>query len=107
MSGISPLAAYLAMCSGGVCFSHANSSGFWLTCSLSGLDFKQGLRSVGASTAIAGLSCCAFTMWQLKCRNPALVQLPPGSEIRAEMYFSENHGATSESCISQPLHPAV
>lgn len=60
--GVSPLAAYLAMCSGGVCFSHANSSGFWLTCSLSGLDFKQGLRSVGASTAIAGLSCCAFTL---------------------------------------------
>ena len=60
--GVSPLAAYLAMCSGAICFSHANSSGFWLTCSLSGLDFKQGLRSVGASTALSGLACCAFTL---------------------------------------------
>lgn len=60
--GVSPLAAYLAMCSGGICFSHANSSGFWLTCSLSKLDFGQGLRSIGASTAISGLACCAFTL---------------------------------------------
>lgn len=60
--GLSPLAAYLAMCSGAICFSHANSSGFWLTCSLSGLDFRQGLRSVGASTALSGLACCAFTL---------------------------------------------
>lgn len=60
--GVSTLAAYLAMCSGGIAFSHANSSGFWLTCSLSNLDFKQGLRSVGGSTLIGGLACCAMTL---------------------------------------------
>lgn len=60
--GVSTLAAYLAMCSGGVIMSHANSSGFWLTCSMSQMDFKQGLRSVGMSTLISGLGCCGMTL---------------------------------------------
>ena len=59
---ISPLACYLAMCSGGVAFSHANSSGFWLTASMSGLNFNQGLRAIGGSTAISGLACSIFTL---------------------------------------------
>ena len=59
---VSNLAAYLAICSGGIAFSHANSSGFWLTCSMSKLDFNQGLKSVGVSTLVSGLACCAFTL---------------------------------------------
>lgn len=60
--GVSALAAYLAMCSGGVIMSHANSSGFWLTCSMSGLDFKQGIRSVGMVTLVSGLASCVMTL---------------------------------------------
>lgn len=60
--GISNLAAYLAMCSGAVAFSHANSSGFWLTCSMTKLNFKQGLRAIGGSTALSGLACSVFTL---------------------------------------------
>lgn len=60
--GVSTLAAYLAMCSGGVIMSHANSSGFWLTCSMTQLDFKQGIRSVGMATLTSGLACCVMTL---------------------------------------------
>lgn len=60
--GVSTLAAYLAMCSGGIIMSHANSSGFWLTCSMTQLDFKQGIRSVGMVTLVTGLACCAMTL---------------------------------------------
>lgn len=59
---LSGLAAYLAMCSGAISFSHANSSGFWLTCSMSNLDFKQGLRAVGGATLISGMACCAMVL---------------------------------------------
>ena len=60
--GISNLACYLAKCSGGLPFSHANSSGFWLTCSMSQLNFKQGLRSIGGVTAVQGVACGIFTI---------------------------------------------
>lgn len=59
---LSNLAAYLAMCSGAIAFSHANSSGFWLTCSMSNLDFRQGLRAVGGATLVSGLACCATVL---------------------------------------------
>lgn len=65
---VSALAAYLAMCSGAIAFSHANSSGFWLTCSMSNMDFKQGLRSVGGSTLISGLTCCTATLILYFCK---------------------------------------
>ena len=58
--GVSTLAAYLAMCSGGIIMSHANNSGFWLTCSMTQLNFKQGIRSVGMVTLVTGLACCAL-----------------------------------------------
>ncbi len=60
--GISNLAAYLAMCSGAVAVSHANSSGFWLTCSMTRLNFKQGLRAIGGSTTVSGIACSLFTL---------------------------------------------
>ncbi len=56
--GVSNLAAFLAIGAGAVIFSHANSSGFWLISGLCNLDFKQGLRSIGAGTAIGGGTCC-------------------------------------------------
>jgi GntP family gluconate:H+ symporter len=52
---ISPLAAYLACATGAQIFKHSNSSGFWVTVSLSNMDLAQGLRSVGGATAISGL----------------------------------------------------
>lgn len=60
--GLSPLAAYLAMCAGAVIMSHANSSGFWLTCSMSNMDFKQGIQSVGMSTLLSGAACCVTVL---------------------------------------------
>ena len=51
-----------AMCSGAIAFSHANSSGFWLTCSLSKLNFNQGFRAIGGSTALSGLATSIFTL---------------------------------------------
>ncbi|SMB81691.1 gluconate:H+ symporter, GntP family [Pasteurella testudinis DSM 23072] len=52
---ISPLAAYLACATGAQIFKHSNSSGFWVTVSLSNMDLAQGLKSVGGATAISGL----------------------------------------------------
>lgn len=52
--GLSPLAAYLACGTGALMFKHANSSGFWVTVTMSNLDVKQGIRSVGISSTIAG-----------------------------------------------------
>lgn len=60
--GISNLAAYLAICSGSIAIAHANSSGFWLICSLANLNFKQGMRSVGLVSAVSGVFCMAFTL---------------------------------------------
>ena len=50
------------MCSGGIIMSHANNSGFWLTCSMTQLNFKQDIRSVGMVTLVTGLACCAMTL---------------------------------------------
>lgn len=41
---ISPLAAYLACATGAQIFKHSNSSGFWVTVSLSNMDLAQGLN---------------------------------------------------------------
>ncbi|WP_439259013.1 GntP family permease [Lonepinella sp. BR2930] len=53
---LSPLAAYLACATGAQVFKHSNSSGFWVTVSLSNMDLGQGLKSVGAATAISGFT---------------------------------------------------
>ena len=60
--GLSPLAAYLAIGSGGIIFSHANSSGLWLTSTLYNLEFDEALKSIGGSTLVSGLACCAMTL---------------------------------------------
>lgn len=52
--GITPLAAFLACGTGALMFKHANSSGFWVTVTMSNLNVKQGIKSVGISSTIAG-----------------------------------------------------
>jgi GntP family gluconate:H+ symporter len=54
--GISPLAAFLACASGAQIFKHSNSSGFWVTVSLSNMSLAEGLRSVGGATFVSGLA---------------------------------------------------
>ena len=53
--GVSPLAAFLACGTGALMFKHANSSGFWVTVTMSNMDIKQGIRGVGVGSTIAGL----------------------------------------------------
>ncbi|MBN9780996.1 GntP family permease [Vibrio parahaemolyticus] len=52
---LSPLAAYLACATGAQIFKHSNSSGFWVTVSLSGMNLGQGIKAVGGATAVSGL----------------------------------------------------
>jgi len=59
--GISPIAAFLACGTGALMFKHANSSGFWVTVSMSNMDVKQGIRAVGGASTVAGLVGAAFT----------------------------------------------
>lgn len=52
--GITPVAAFLACGSGALMFKHANSSGFWVTVTMSNMDIKQGFRTVSFASTIAG-----------------------------------------------------
>ena len=60
--GVSPLAAFLACASGALMFKQANSSGFWVTVSMSNMDVKQGLRGVGVASTVAGAVCSIVTI---------------------------------------------
>lgn len=62
--GISPVAAFLACGTGALMFKHANSSGFWVTVSMSNMDVKQGIRAVGGASTVAGVTG-AFVTWIL------------------------------------------
>lgn len=59
--GISPVAAFLACGTGALMFKHANSSGFWVTVSMSNMDVKQGICAVGGASTIAGVVGAIFT----------------------------------------------
>ena len=59
--GISPLAAFLACGTGALMFKHANSSGFWVTVSMSNMDVKQGIRAVGGASTVAGFTGAVIT----------------------------------------------
>ncbi|MGL5433895.1 MAG: GntP family permease [Lachnospiraceae bacterium] len=59
--GISPVAAFLACGTGALMFKHANSSGFWVTVSMSNMDVKQGIRAVGGASTVAGVTGAVFT----------------------------------------------
>lgn len=52
--GISPLAAFLASGTGSLMFKHANSSGFWVTVTMSNMSVNQGIKSVSVASTIAG-----------------------------------------------------
>lgn len=52
--GISPLAAFLACGTGALMFKHSNSSGFWVTTSMSNMSLTQGMISVGGFSTVAG-----------------------------------------------------
>ncbi len=52
--GVSPLAAFLCCGTGALMFKHANSSGFWVTVSMSNMDIRQGIRGVSVGSTIAG-----------------------------------------------------
>ena len=59
--GLSPVAAFLACGTGALMFKHANSSGFWVTVSMSNMDVNQGIRAVGGASTVAGVVGAAFT----------------------------------------------
>ncbi|GAB3055155.1 GntP family permease [Sediminivirga luteola] len=54
--GVSALAVYLACGTGAQIFKHANSSGFWVTTTLSNMTVGQGIRSIGVATSLSGIS---------------------------------------------------
>ncbi|NJQ05745.1 GntP family permease [Streptomyces lonarensis] len=52
--GLSGLALFLACGTGAQIMKHANSSGFWVTTTLSNMTVGQGIRSIGLASAISG-----------------------------------------------------
>lgn len=59
--GISPVAAFLACGTGALMFKHANSSGFWVTVSMSNMNVNQGIRGVGGASTVAGFTGAVIT----------------------------------------------
>ena len=60
--GISPLAAFLCVCSAAMMFKHGNSSAFWMGVSLSNMSFPQGLKGVGIGCTLGSIASCIFTV---------------------------------------------
>lgn len=60
--GVTPLAAFLACGTGALMFKHANSSGFWVTVSMSNMDVSQGIRAVGVGSTVAGFTGALITV---------------------------------------------
>ena len=46
---------------GALMFKHANSSGFWVTVSMSNMDVNQGIRAVGGGSTVAGFTGALVT----------------------------------------------
>lgn len=53
---LSPLAVYLACATGAQIMKHANSSGFWVTTTLSNMTVGQGIRSIGVASVLSGVT---------------------------------------------------
>lgn len=53
---LSPLVVYLACATGAQIMKHANSSGFWVTTTLSNMTVGQGIRSIGVASVISGVT---------------------------------------------------
>lgn len=51
-----PIVVYLACATGAQIMKHANSSGFWMTTTLSNMTVGQGIRSIGVASAISGVT---------------------------------------------------
>ena len=60
--GVSPTAAFLACGTGALMFKHANSSGFWVTVTMSNMDVRQGIRAVGGGSTVAGFTGAIVTI---------------------------------------------
>ncbi len=60
--GVSPLAAFLCCGTGALMFKHANSSGFWVTVSMSNMDIRQGIKGVSVGSTIAGGTGAVVTL---------------------------------------------
>lgn len=60
--GISPLAAFLCCATGALMFKHTNSSGFWVTVTMSNMDARQGIKGVGVGSTIAGFTGAVITV---------------------------------------------
>jgi GntP family gluconate:H+ symporter len=52
---LAPIVVYLACATGAQIMKHANSSGFWVTTTLSNMTVGQGIRSIGVASAISGV----------------------------------------------------
>ena len=59
---LTPLSAFLSMCSGAVIVSHANSSGFWLVGTMCKMDVKDSFISVSGASLVSGIFCCLTTL---------------------------------------------
>ena len=59
--GVSPIAAFLACGTGALMFKHANSSGFWVTVSMSNMNVDQGIKGVGGASTVAGFTGAVIT----------------------------------------------
>ncbi|WP_017586091.1 GntP family permease [Nocardiopsis ganjiahuensis] len=53
---LQPLVVYLACATGAQIMKHANSSGFWVTTTLSNMTVGQGIRSIGVASVISGVT---------------------------------------------------
>ncbi len=60
--GLTPLSAFLAMCSGAVIVSHANSSGFWLVGTMCKMEVKDAFIAVSGASMVSGVFCCLTTL---------------------------------------------
>ena len=60
--GVSPLAAFLCCGTGALMFKHANSSGFWVTVTMSNMDIRQGIKGVSIASTVAGGTGAAITI---------------------------------------------
>jgi gluconate:H+ symporter, GntP family len=53
---LQPIVVYLACATGAQIMKHANSSGFWVTTTLSNMTVGQGIRSIGVASFISGVT---------------------------------------------------
>ncbi|MBE1514450.1 GntP family permease [Nesterenkonia halotolerans] len=54
--GLAPIVVYLSCATGAQIMKHANSSGFWVTTTLSNMTVGQGIRSIGVASLISGVT---------------------------------------------------